>query len=215
MVHTLFYSLTLVIKRIREEHNIVGIPIGTLLQLPTQNLFLGLPIEYTPEEISLLKSRDAIVILNGVHASRALRTKRKPIKSSPYGMYAILPQKWGRGEKFLPEPPDAEPLKPEEQISSDVQVDRVMAGVYEFLNRAGYWMTPGLRFGCEYTAYPGDPLRYHSHFMVHVEKEGEEVDMLTLVGGGRVATQTRKGWMLAGDVDGDIRVFSIEWAGFG
>jgi tRNA splicing endonuclease len=51
--------------------------------------------------------------------------------------------------------------------------------------------------------------------MVHVEKEGEEVDMLTLVGGGRVATQTRKGWMLAGDVDGDIRVFSIEWAGFG
>jgi tRNA splicing endonuclease len=55
--------------------------------------------------------------------------------------------------------------------------------------------------------------------MVHVEKEEEEeeegVDMLTLVGGGRVATQTRKAWMLAGQVDGHVRVFSIEWAGFG
>ena len=68
------------------------------------------------------------------------------------------------------------------------------------------------------TAYPGDPLRFHSHFMVHVEKDEDEeegVDILTLVGGGRVATQTRKAWMLAGQVDGQVRVFSIEWAGFG
>jgi tRNA splicing endonuclease len=51
--------------------------------------------------------------------------------------------------------------------------------------------------------------------MVHVEKDDEEIEMLTLVGGGRVATQTRKAWMLAGEVDGNVRVFSIEWAGFG
>lgn len=76
-------------------------------------------------------------------------------------------------------------------------------------------MTPGLRFGCDFTAYPGDPLRYHSHFMVHVEKKNEGVEMLSMVGGGRVATQTRKAWMLAGEVDGQVRVFSIEWAGFG
>ena len=89
--------------------------------------------------------------------------------------------------------------------------------VYQYLNQAGYWMTPGLRFGCEYSAYPGDPLRFHSHFLVHVEKDEDErgVDMLTLVGGGRVATQTRKAWMLAGQVHGELRVFSIEWAGFG
>jgi tRNA splicing endonuclease len=54
--------------------------------------------------------------------------------------------------------------------------------------------------------------------MVHVEKDEDEeegVDILTLVGEGRVATQTRKAWMLAGQVDGQVRVFSIEWAGFG
>ena len=53
--------------------------------------------------------------------------------------------------------------------------------------------------------------------MVHVEKDDDDegVEMLTLVGGGRVATQTRKAWMLAGQVDEEVRVFTIEWAGFG
>lgn len=77
-------------------------------------------------------------------------------------------------------------------------------------------MSPGLRFGCAFNAYPGDPLRYHSQFMVHVETDQEEgTDMLALVAGGRVATQTRKAWMLAGEVDEEVRIFTIEWAGFG
>jgi len=77
-------------------------------------------------------------------------------------------------------------------------------------------MSPGLRFGCDFNAYPGDPLRYHSHFMVHVESDEDQgTDMLALVAGGRVATQTRKAWMLAGQVDGEVRIFTIEWAGFG
>jgi tRNA-splicing endonuclease subunit Sen34 len=202
-----------VIKHIRENHHIVGTPIGTLQQLPTQNLFLGLPIEYTPAETALLLSRNAITLCNGIPAARAIRTKRKPTKFSPYGMLIALPDK--RGGKYLPEPPDKEPHEPSLEVVVGPPASGVEFRVYEFLNRAGYWMTPGLRFGCEHTAYPGDPLRFHSHFMVHVEKEEEGVEMLTMVGGGRVATQTRKGWMLAGEVDGDIRVFSIEWAGFG
>src|ERR1700694_471536 len=180
--------------------------------IATQNLLL--PIEYTPEEISLLQSRNAIILQNGVKASRALRTKRKPLKASPYGIDLLFPQQWRQECKFLPEPQDAElsTVPPHVVLPPSTNV---LLRVYQFLNAAGYWMTPGLRFGCEYTAYPGDPLRYHSHFMVHVQQEDTEVEMLTLVGGGRVATQTRKGWMLAGDVDGDIRIFSIEWAGFG
>ena len=33
--------------------------------------------------------------------------------------------------------------------------------IFEFLHSKGYYMSPGLRFGCTYTCYPGDPLRYH------------------------------------------------------
>jgi tRNA-splicing endonuclease subunit Sen34 len=90
-------------------------------------------------------------------------------------------------------------------------VERIRFKVSKYLNQAGYWMTLGLTFGCEYTAYPGDLLRFHSHFMVYVENG---IETLPMVGGRRVATQTRKAWMLAGQVDGQVRVFRIERAGF-
>jgi tRNA-splicing endonuclease subunit Sen34 len=210
--------LIIVIKGIREQHSISGTPVGTLLQLPTQNVFLGAPVEYSPEEIALLCSRNAISILDGQKAAGKVRSQRRQHKSSPYGMFVEFPKAWRRTGKLLHEPPELDPPDTTTDIYYSTHIPKpegVMFRVYEYLNNAGYWMTPGLRFGCEFTAYPGDPLRYHSHFLVHVEKDGEEVEMLTMVGGGRVATQTRKAWMLAGQVDGDVRVFSIEWAGFG
>ena len=199
----------------------VGVPVGTLLQLPTQNVFLGVPFEYTPEEVALLHSRHAIRILDGAKAARKNRSKPRQQKSSPYGMFLEFPKEWQRSGKLVPEPrtlsatPSAET---DLEVSKHIpRTDGNMFRVYQYLNQAGYWLTPGLRFGCEYTAYPGDQLRFHSHFLVHVEKDEDArgVDMLDLVGGGRVATQSRKAWMLAGQVDGEVRVFSIEWAGFG
>lgn len=213
-----FAYLTLVIKDIREKHHIVGTPIGTLLQLPTQNIFLGAPFEYTPEEIALLHSRKAITILDGPKAARKVRTRPRQHKSSPYGMFLEFPKEWRRTGKLLHQPPEQDLPDPSSGRELSKHIPRpegIVFRAYEYLNQAGYWMTPGLRFGCEFTAYPGDPLRFHSHFMVHVEKDDEEVEMLTLVGGGRVATQTRKAWMLVGEVDGNVRAFSIEWAGFG
>jgi tRNA-splicing endonuclease subunit Sen34 len=214
--------MVIVIRVIREKHNIVGTPVGTLLQLPTQNLFLGPPIEYSSTEIALLHSRNVIKILNGKVAASCIRTKPRQLKSSPYDMFLDFPKdRPSLGtRKFLPQPPEKglpDPQSGTQEVSKNIPRPRgVEFLVYEYLNRNGYWMTPGLRFGCEFTAYPGDPLRYHSHFMVHVEREGREgVEMLSLVGGGRVATQTRKAWMLVGEVDGEVRVFSIEWAAFG
>jgi tRNA-splicing endonuclease subunit Sen34 len=214
-----------VIKDIRENHNIIGVPVGTLLQLPTQNVFLGTPFEYSPEEIALLNSRNVIKVVNGRQAAQKDRAKpRRQLKSSPYGMFLEFPKEWRRKGKLLPEPAETNveksvAVKSKLELSEDIpKMDEgIMFRVYEYLNKAGYWMIPGLRFGCQYTAYPGDLLRFHSHFLVHVEKEEEEkgIEMLSLVGGGRVATQTRKAWMLAGQVDGEVRVFTIEWAGFG
>jgi tRNA-splicing endonuclease subunit Sen34 len=33
--------------------------------------------------------------------------------------------------------------------------------LFQYLHSKGYYMSPGLRFGCIYTCYPDDPLRYH------------------------------------------------------
>ncbi|RYP51880.1 hypothetical protein DL768_002848 [Monosporascus sp. mg162] len=104
--------------------------------------------------------------------------------------------------------------------------------LYAHLHARGYYMMPGLRFGCDYNVYPGDPLRFHSHFQATCYGWDEEIAMLDLVAGGRLGTNVKKGFLVGGvvspededeDEDGgdgvksghspDVRAFCIEWAG--
>jgi tRNA-splicing endonuclease subunit Sen34 len=86
--------------------------------------------------------------------------------------------------------------------------------LFAHLHDRGYFMGPGLRFGCQYVAYPGDPLRFHSHFLVTGYERDEDIDLLDIVGGGRLGTGVKKGYMIGGKVEGDeeVRAFSLEWA---
>jgi len=96
--------------------------------------------------------------------------------------------------------------------------------LYKYLHSLGYFLSPGLRFGCQFMAYPGDPLRFHSHFIARGLGWDEEVDMIDIVGGGRLGTGVKKAWMFGGgkereDGDGEVqlrdtRVFCVEWGGF-
>ncbi|KAF2753035.1 tRNA-splicing endonuclease subunit sen34 [Pseudovirgaria hyperparasitica] len=96
--------------------------------------------------------------------------------------------------------------------------------LFSHLYKKGYFMTPGLRFGCKYCVYPGDPLRYHSHFLAVGKDWDEEFNLLDLVGGGRLGTAVKKGYLVGGrepqsetstqpDDAVDVRTFCIEWAG--
>lgn len=72
--------------------------------------------------------------------------------------------------------------------------------LFAHLHDKGYYMMPGLRFGCDYNVYPGDPLRFHSHFAgVHFGWD-EEITMMDLVGGGRLATSVKKGYLFGGAI---------------
>lgn len=87
-----------------------------------------------------------------------------------------------------------------------------------YLQSKGYFSTPGLRFGCHYSVYPGDPLRFHSHFLATGLDWDEEFDLLDLVGGGRLGTGVKKAYLIGGEEPkehekGDVRAFSIEWGG--
>ena len=63
-------------------------------------------------------------------------------------------------------------------------------------------------------AYPGDPLRYHSHFLVDGNEWDEEINLMDIVGGGRLGTGVKKGYLLGGtNQNGQVKTFSIEWAG--
>jgi len=96
------------------------------------------------------------------------------------------------------------------------------------LHSLGYFTTPGLRFGAQYSVYPGDPLRFHAHFLANRYDWDEQVPLLDLVGTGRLATGVKKGFLFgacerehveettvvgAGDSSSGYRMFCIEWAG--
>lgn len=89
--------------------------------------------------------------------------------------------------------------------------------LYRHLHEHGYFMHPGLRFGCQYMAYPGDPLRFHSHFLVVARGWHERVKLSTLVGLGRLGTGVKKGFLVGGVEEPEkkekVRCFSIEWSG--
>jgi tRNA-splicing endonuclease subunit Sen34 len=78
---------------------------------------------------------------------------------------------------------------------------------------------PGLRFGGDYNVYPGDPLRFHSHFIATGYEWDQEIPVLDLIGGGRLGTAVKKGFMIGAEdpeyeSEGDkVRTFCIEWAG--
>ncbi len=97
--------------------------------------------------------------------------------------------------------------------------------LFKHLHSKGYFASPGLRFGCQYLVYPGDPLRFHSHFLASHVGWDEELDLMDLVGGGRLGTYVKKGYLIGGlqkkkeqqevsnEVQEVVRTFTIEWAG--
>ncbi|KAG7287804.1 hypothetical protein NEMBOFW57_007319 [Staphylotrichum longicolle] len=93
--------------------------------------------------------------------------------------------------------------------------------LYRYLNARGYYTTPGLRFGGDYSVYPGDPFRYHAHYLANGYGWDEPVAMLDLVTSGRLGTAVKKGFLFGAEKpkpreeggEGEVRVFCIEWAG--
>ena len=86
--------------------------------------------------------------------------------------------------------------------------------LFKHLHEQNYYLSPGLRFGCKFVAYPGDPLRYHSHFLGVGYDWDEEIDLMEIVTGGRLGTGVKKGYLLGGEDDsGKVRTFCVEWGG--
>lgn len=113
--------------------------------------------------------------------------------------------------------------------------------LYQSLKLQNYIMSPGGRFGGLYIAYPGDPLRYHSHLTINAALDyyNDAIDFISLTSGARLGTAVKKLWVIGGvkhdknnNTSRDITnskdinpsslksstntsFFSIEWAGFG
>lgn len=89
--------------------------------------------------------------------------------------------------------------------------------MYTHLQGKEYYLSPGLRFGGQFLAYPGDPLRYHSHHIAIGYGWNEKFNVLDVVGGGRLGTAVKKCWYVGAKdyATGEYHGFSVEWSGFG
>ncbi|EED81709.1 predicted protein [Postia placenta Mad-698-R] len=96
--------------------------------------------------------------------------------------------------------------------------ERAKCGVFRDLWEKGNFMGGGIKFGGDFLVYPGDPLRYHSHFVATVHDSPVwTIKPMEIVAHGRLGTATKKAHLLCGwdDEKQQVAYFSIEWAGFG
>ncbi|KAJ5782893.1 hypothetical protein N7457_004667 [Penicillium paradoxum] len=292
---------------LRREHHICGVLIGTLPQIPQQNVFLGLPLELMPEEARLLVDKGVACIVDeakahegmntlleedrrrylrdlesqGQHVSR-IQTDRKernreqtmkkldekkakakakasdsaaaaqapPVPAdatstpTPSQINPAIVDLFAAEDSGISSPSTKVSNKPNQAAvvitpatsypplrtppsSSHLSAPAVPLSypLFAHLHSNGYFLSPGLRFGCQYMAYPGDPLRFHSHFLAVAYEWDENIDLMHLIVGGRLGTGVKKGFLIGGsqktidEADSEaervesVRTFSLEWAG--
>ncbi|KAL2157468.1 hypothetical protein VTH06DRAFT_6019 [Thermothelomyces fergusii] len=283
---------------IRRHHGICAVLTGTMPQNPTQNLFLGLPVELHAEEAQLLVDKGVAYIADELtdHLSQLTRDEsaRKAylqhLKQQRRNAQQVFDEEKARmqarhqGKRKAKQPEASDPEAPaavsaaenEDPSSSALfspatpasgtkqeKKDALLPGVtpttslpllpaispgrgapvdpstttklpfYRYLNSRGYYTTPGLRFGGDFSVYPGDPFRYHAHYLANSYGWDEPVAMLDLVTSGRLGTAVKKSFLFGaekppavasegGGVEGrggdgggerEVRVFCVEWAG--
>ncbi|KAJ9091119.1 hypothetical protein QFC20_007726 [Naganishia adeliensis] len=101
-------------------------------------------------------------------------------------------------------------------------LERARCATFRKVWTEGMFMGQGVKFGGEFLVYPGDPLRYHSHFVTTtLPTPTTPIRPLELVAWGRLGTATKKAHLLCcvdlateGGED-KVECYSLEWANFG
>lgn len=254
---------------LRRNENINGTLVGTAPQQPTQNIFLGLPIELRPEEAEALLHKNVAYLVDDVaahyhvlqnHNAEARRLYLDSLRTRKQTAQQVIAEKnskrvaegalkRGKSRRVPPSNPDDDIITSSETkpalhqqesaikplgvtptssgslISSEAErtyqaTNPTQGPLCGFLLTSGHYTTPGLRFGAKYSVYPGDPLRFHAHFMANQYEWEEDIPILDIVAGGRLATAVKKAYLIGAEQplanvsrdDQQMRTFSIEWA---
>ncbi|RKO92684.1 hypothetical protein BDK51DRAFT_17230 [Blyttiomyces helicus] len=94
--------------------------------------------------------------------------------------------------------------------------ERLRLKVFKGLWDKGYYISSGSKFGGDYLMYPGDPSRYHSHFVVSIVAPDRAFGPLDAVTFGRLGTTVKKSHAVCSwDEDRDELVsFCVQWSGW-
>lgn len=242
------------IRSLRQDHLIGGTLIGTLPQIPQQNVFCGLPLQLFKEEVIYLLENDAAEIIDdctshvmALEAQTAadiavMDDKRRVVQQQQIEEYTagmverrrLALEKKGMADKPMGKM-DVQPENAVSFVTEAATTGAELSGyellrqagkapeksaqyyIFDYLHSRGYFLSPGLRFGGNFLAYPGDSVRYHSHYIAMGKGYEEKFPIKSvIVGGGRLGTNVKKCLVLGGQSDdGKDSVYCIEWSGFG
>lgn len=85
---------------------------------------------------------------------------------------------------------------------------------YKNLWEKGYYVTNGEKFGGDFLAYPGDPIMFHSQFIILCKNKNEEMPITELSAQCRIACHVRKTQVYAffSEDQDTVRYQSFQWA---
>jgi len=92
--------------------------------------------------------------------------------------------------------------------------EKIQTIIYEDLWSRGYFISAASKFGGDYLLYPGDPLRFHAHFVVVIVDYTELLPMNEIISIGRLAVTVKKSPLLASLNEHNIPIYyTIDWQG--
>ncbi|KAM4651445.1 tRNA-splicing endonuclease subunit Sen34 [Discoglossus pictus] len=86
--------------------------------------------------------------------------------------------------------------------------------IFRDLWEKGYYLTSGSKFGGHFLVYPGDPMRFHAHYIAICLPHKEEIPLSDIITAGRLGTNVKKTVLLCStNQEGTVTYTSLQWSG--
>ncbi|XP_041466764.1 tRNA-splicing endonuclease subunit Sen34-like [Lytechinus variegatus] len=118
---------------------------------------------------------------------------------------------------FIAEPPDSKFIleaPPSAWRYPSTEREILKYRVFRHFWEMGYYLTSGTKFGGDFLVYPGDPLLFHSYFIVVCIPYHKQLTPLELISHGRLGTFVKKAVVLCSvNNQKEVVCTSLQWAG--
>ncbi|XP_041653878.1 tRNA-splicing endonuclease subunit Sen34 [Cheilinus undulatus] len=85
--------------------------------------------------------------------------------------------------------------------------------VFRDLRRRGFYLTSAGKFGGDFLVYPGDPLRFHAHFIAVCLPADDPVCLLDFLSVARLGSNVKKTVLLCSQSGDGVLYTSLQWSG--
>ena len=116
------------------------------------------------------------------------------------------------GSPFLLNAYQVQYLKEMGLVNSEFEVNTEKYQVFKYFTNQKFILKDGAKFGCDFLAYPGDPLYCHASKMIIVQKE---LHVLKLVQLGRISNDTNKELIISFIQNNEIIEKRLSWVNTG